>query len=142
MQIDPKFLTPENYTNPRYIKITNDEIGTLYDQIVAHQNNVNPFLTRYEEIEAKKAELKKPYDDYCAEVKQELDDMMEKMQSEDQLAKKIKDKLVPMVEEEILPQLGELDEFVGLEKKDDGYYAKINDRIEEWIKAIREQVKK
>lgn len=139
MQIDPKFLTEENYTNPRYIKVDNKEIGDLYEKIQGHQDAVRPYLLRYEEIEQKKAELKKPYDEYVSETKQELEDMLEKMQREDQLAAKIKEKLVPMIEEEVLPQLGELDEFVGLEKKDDGYYAKVNDRVEEWIKAVREQ---
>lgn len=139
MQIDKKYLSEENYSNPRYVKIQNEEVGKLYEVIKGHQEAVNPFLKRYEEIEAKKAELKKPLDDYTAETKEELEDMMEKMQSEDQKAAKVKEKLVPLIEEEIIPQLGELDEFVGLEKKDDGYYAKINDRVEEWVKAVRSQ---
>lgn len=139
MQIDTSLFTEDKYTNPRLVEVKNEEIGKLYTTIREHQENVNPFLKRYEEIEAKKAELKAPYDEYAKETKQELEDMMEKMQSEDQLAAKVKEKLVPLVQEEVLPQLGELDEFVGLEKIDGKLYAKINDRVEEWIKAVREQ---
>lgn len=139
MQIDKKYLSEDSYSNPRYVKIENEEVGKLYEVIKEHQEAVNPFLKRYEEIEEKKAELKKPYDDYAAETKQELEDMMEAMKNEDQKAAKVKEKLIPLIEEEIIPVLTELEEFVGLEKKDDGYYAKINDRVEEFIKAIRSQ---
>jgi predicted transcriptional regulator len=137
MQIDPKVLAEENYTNPRLIELKNEEIGELYSQVLQHQEVVNPFLKRYEEIEAKKAELKAPYDEYVKETRQELEDMMEKMQREDQLASKIKEKLVPLVEDEVLPQLGDFDEFVGLEKIDGKLYAKVNDKIEEIVKVIR-----
>jgi len=137
MKIENELLKEENYSNPRLIEITNEEVGALYEQIKVHQTNVNPFLTRFEEIEAKKIELKAPFDEYVKETKQELEDMMEKMQSEDQMASKIKEKLVPLVEDEVMPHLGELDEFVGLEKIDGKYYAKVNDRIEEWVKSIR-----
>lgn len=137
MKIDTELLKEENYSNPRLIEIKNEEVGTLYEQIKEHQANVNPFLERFEEIEAKKAELRAPFDEYVKETKQELEDMMEKMQAEDQMASKVKEKLVPLVEDEVMPYLGELDEFVGLEKIDGVYYAKVNDRIEEWVKSIR-----
>lgn len=140
MQIDKTLLTEENYSNPRYVEITDTEAINLYEKIKAHQDAVNPFLKRYEEIEAKKAELKAPYDEYLKEVQPEVDEMLEKMKAEDQKAAKVKEKLVPLIEAEVLPHLGELDEFVGIEKKEDGkYYAKVNDRIEEWVKAVREQ---
>lgn len=138
MKIDTELLKEENYSNPRLVEITNDEIGKLYEEIKQHQENVNPFLKRFEEIEARKAELRAPYDEFVKETKQELEDMMEKMKTEDQLASKIKEKLVPLVEDEVMPHLGELDEFVGLEKIDGKYYAKVNDRIEEWVKSIRQ----
>lgn len=138
MQIDQELLKEENYTNPRLIEIKNDEVVKLYETVREHQEKVNPFLTRFEEIEAKKAELRAPFEAYEKETKEELEDMMEKMQVEDQLASKVKEKLVPLIEDEIIPQLGELDEFVGLDKVDGKLYAKINDRIEEWVKAVRE----
>jgi len=142
MQIDTSLFTEDKYTNPRLVEVKNKEIGKLYTTIRKHQENVNPFLKRYEEIEARKAELKAPYDEYVKETKQELEDMMEKMQNEDQLAAKVKEKLVPLVQEEVMPQLGELDEFVGLDRIDDKLYAKINDRVEEWIKVVRDQKQK
>jgi len=138
MKIDTELLKEENYSNPRLVEITNDEIGKLYEEIKQHQENVNPYLKRFEEIEARRAELRAPLEAYVNETKQELEDMMEKMQSEDQMASKIKEKLVPLVEDEVMPHLEELDEFVGLEKIDGKYYAKVNDRIEEWVKSIRQ----
>lgn len=138
MQIDTNLLKEENYSNPRLVEITNEETIKLYNQVRAHQEVVMPFLRRYEEIEAKKAELRAPFDEYVKETKQELEDMMDAMKAEDQLAAKVKEKLVPLVEAEVMPHLGELDEFVGIEKIDDKYYAKVNDRIEEWVKAVRE----
>lgn len=139
MHIDKEILAEQNYANPRLVEITNTESHKLYEKVREHQEAVNPFLKRYEEIEAKKAELKAPYEAYAKEVSQELEDMMEKMKIEDQKASKVKAKLVPLIEEEVLPHLGELDEFVGIEKIEDKYYAKINDRIEEWVKAVRSQ---
>lgn len=139
MQIDTSLFTEDKYTNPRMIEIKNPEIAELYTVIREHQENANPFIKRFNEIEEKKAELRAPLDAYVKETKQEQEDLIEKMQNEDQLAAKVKEKLVPMVEDEIIPQLGELDEFVGLEKIDGKLYAKINDRVEEWIKAIRSQ---
>lgn len=132
-------IDPKDYKNPRYVEIKNSKVEDLYKKILEHQEKVNPKLKRYQEIEDKKAELKKPYDDYVAETKQEQEDLMEFMQNEDQLASKVKQKIVPLVEEEVLPHLGELDEFVGLEQKDEGLVAKINDRVEEFVKAIRNQ---
>jgi hypothetical protein len=38
-----------------------------------------PFLRRYEEIEAKKAELRAPFDAYAKETKQELEDYLRYM---------------------------------------------------------------
>lgn len=138
MQINKELLKEENYTNPRLIEIKNEEVSKLYKTVREHQEKVNPFLKRFEEIEAKKAELKAPLDAYVAETKEELEDMMEKMQTEDQLASKVKEKLVPLIEEEIIPELTEMEEFVGLDVVDGKLYAKINDRIEEWVKAVRE----
>ena len=132
MQLDPKLLTEENYPNPRYVELNNEEIGKLYEKVKEHQEKVNPDLERYEELEKQ-----------AVGIKEEMKELVEKMKVEDQKASKIKEKLVPLVEEEVLPHLNELEEFVGIELKDDGkYYAKINDRVEEWIKAVREQQKK
>lgn len=143
MQIEAKYLSEENYSNPKLIELTNQEAIDLYVQIVAHQEAVNPMLKRYEEIEEKKVELRKPFDEYVKETKQEVEDMMEFMKNEDQKAAKIKEKLVPILEDEFVSKLGELEEFVGIIKGDDGkYYAKINDRVEEFVRAIRSGVKK
>lgn len=128
MQIDPNVFKEENYTNPRLIEVQNAEVKELYEIILGHQKTANPFINRFQEIEELKAQLKK-----------EQEDLMAKMEAEDQLASKVKEKLVPMLEDEILPQLGEFDEFVGLEKIDDKMYAKINDKVEEIVKAIREK---
>jgi predicted nucleic acid-binding Zn-ribbon protein len=130
MQLDPKQLSPENYTNPRFIELKNEEIGKLYEKIKALQEKVNPDLLRYEELEKQ-----------ASGIKEEMKDLVERMKAEDQKASKVKEKLVPLVEEEVLKELTELDEFVGIELKDGKYYAKVNDRIEEWLKAVREQKK-
>jgi predicted nucleic acid-binding Zn-ribbon protein len=130
MQLDPKQLSPENYTNPRFIELKNEEIGKLYEKIKALQEKVNPDLLRYEELEKQ-----------ASGIKEEMKDLVERMKAEDQKASKVKEKLVPLVEEEVLKELTELDEFVGIDLKDGKYYAKVNDRIEEWLKAVREQKK-
>jgi predicted transcriptional regulator len=139
MQIDPNTLKEENYTNPRLIEIQNEEIAKLYAVVLEHQKTANPFIERFQEIETKKAELKAPLEAYMKEVKQEQEDLMGKMEAEDQLASKVKEKLVPLLEDEILPQLGEFDEFVGIENIDGKMYAKINDKVEELVKAMRDK---
>ena len=131
MQIDPTLLTPENYSNPRYIELKDEQIGKLYEKVQVHQKKVNPDLKRYEELEKQ-----------ANGIKEEMKEIVEAMQVEDQKASKIKEKLVPLVEDEVLPQLNELEEFVGIELKDGKYFAKVNDRIEEWVKAVREQQQK
>ena len=132
MQLDPKLLTPENYTNPRYVPLENEEIAKLYEKLMSIQDAVSPDLERYEELEKQ-----------AAGTKEEMKELVEKMNVQNQKASKVKEKLVPLVEDAVMKELTELEEFVGIEKRDDGkYYAKINDRIEEWVKAVREQQKK
>lgn len=139
MHIDEKTIAPQNYTNPRFVDISNKETKKLYEDILALQKGINPKLTRLEEITKKKEELKKPFLDYVAEVKQEEEDLIAFMEGEDAKARKIKEKLIPLVEDEVNPHLGDFDEFVGLEINGKKLVAKINDRIEEFIKSVRNQ---
>lgn len=139
MQIDEKVIAPENYSNPRFIEIKNTHVKTLYERIIDIQKGINPKLERLEEITKKKEELKKPFTDYCAEVKQEEEELIAFMEGEDAKAKKIKDKLVPMVQKAVKGQMGDFDEFVGLAIQGDTIVAKVNDRIEEFVKIVRQQ---
>lgn len=139
MQIDETILAPQNYSNPRFVEITNPEVKSLYEEVLDFQKAINPKLERLEEITTKKEELKKPYQDYCAEVKAEEEELIAFMEGEDAKARKIKEKLVPLVEDEVMPKLGDFDEFVGLQVEGDKLVAKVNDRIEEFVKTIRNQ---
>ena len=142
MQLNSRIFEEEKYSNPRFVELTDEKAIELYNEILELQKGINPKLERFQEIEDKKAELKKPFTDYVAETKQEQDDLMAFMEGEDQKARAIKEKLVPLVEKEVLPQLGEFDEFIGLEIQDGKYFCKINDRIEEFVKSVRSGRKK
>lgn len=139
MQIDEQVIAPTKYSNPRFVEIKDKKVKELYEQVLEFQKVINPKLERLEEITQKKEKLKKPFNDYCAEVKAEEEELIAFMEGEDAKARKIKEKLVPMVEKEVMPELGDFDEFVGLQINNDKLVAKVNDRIEEFIKSVRNQ---
>jgi chromosome segregation ATPase len=141
MQIDNTLLKEENYTNPRYVEVTDEKIIELHQSIKDLQEEINPHLDRFNEIEEKKAELKKPFNEYAKEVEPELKEIMETLEQREQRASKIKEQLIPLVRDIVSPILGEFEDFAGLELHEGKLCVKINDEVEESIKRIREAKK-
>lgn len=131
MQYETNTFDEKNYTNPRLIEVKNQESIDLYKEILGYQQEANPDLEELENLQKKMQKLK---------AKSEL--ITERLKEKDQLATKVKEKLAPLLEEEMTPQMGDFEEFFGIEEKDGRYFAKINDRIEEFVKVIRAGKKK
>lgn len=141
MQLDPKTFSEENYTNPRFVEVQDDKIIELHKAITGLQEEINPHLERFNEIEEKKAELKKPFNDYSKEVDGEVKEIMDVLEQNEQKAAKIKEQLIPLVRDMVVPLLGEFEDFAGIEMVDGKLCVRIDDQVEEAIKRIREAKK-
>jgi len=151
MKIPQEHLTEENYSNPRLVKLENEQIKELYQKILDIRKEIEPTVKELEEIEkklapyrdeiqAKQLEIKKLneeakpiFDEYNAKFKE-----LEQPENE---ANKIKDKITPLVVEEIDGKLEEFEELTGVDFVDGEMFAKITDKIEETVKAVRQAKK-
>lgn len=116
----------------RTILLTDEKVREVYDQIIEIQKKANPFIDRWNEIDDKKQELKKPYVDYIAEVENEEKELRTKLDSINQEAEALKEKLAPFLRNEIEPQLEDTEEFASLEVVDGQLYANIYDAVEQF----------
>ena len=116
----------------RTILLTDEKVREVYDQIVEIQKKANPFIERWNEIDDKKQELKKPYVDYIAEVEHEEKELRANLDNINQEAETLKEKLAPFLRNEIEPQLADTEEFQSLEVVDGRLYANIYDAVEQF----------
>lgn len=114
----------------RTIPVNDEKVLEIYNEIIALQKEANPFIDNWQEIEAKKAELKKPYSDYLSEVEPKEKEIKANLDNINSKAEALKEKLTPFLRDLIEPQLGDTEDFEGLELIEDVLYANIFDAVE------------
>ena len=152
MQIPADLLKESNYEGTRLIEITNEQVIKLNDErkkriqegepIFQEMEKLSPPLDAFyaklrpvEEERAKiKAEMQPAYDAYQAKV-QEMDPYYQKAQA-------INDKMQPLINDLVKPQLGEFETAKQLIERDGKLFVEVIDELEEKIKAIRANKKK
>ena len=149
MNISQEHLTEANYTNPRMIKLENTQVKELYQKILDIRKEIEPKVKELEEIEKELAPFRDEIQKKQAEIKELSDkakpvmdkynEKFKELEQPENEANKIKDKITPLVVEEVNGQLGEFEELVGVEFVDGDMYAKINDKIEETVKVVRQR---
>ena len=116
----------------RTILINDEKALEIYKDILALQTQANPHIDRWNEIDAKKAELKKPFEDYKVEVLEEEKTIKETLDIINQNASALKEKLAPFLKNEIEPQLADTEEFENIEEIDGQLYANVYDAVEKF----------
>lgn len=150
MQLDPTLLSEKNYTGTRLILIEDEKLGELWKKKTEIQTSINPTLDKlkselwdvldedYKELSVlneKSAAIKEKIKDMQAKYAAEL----EKVQSAEQKARAIEDKIRPIVLKAIEGKLGEFETAKNTIVRDGKVYAEVYDEIEERVKAIRVQ---
>lgn len=114
----------------RTIPVNDEKVLEIYNEIIGLQKEANPFIDEWQEIEAKKAELKKPYSDYLSEVEPKEKEIKANLDNINSKAEALKEKLTPFLRDLIEPQLADTEDFEGLELIDEVLYANIFDAVE------------
>lgn len=153
MQIAPEMLSEKNYAGSRLIEINDPVITELQEElkkIVAEIEPVTEQLSKdyyqivdpwYQEAQAKRQEL----EEIKAKIKEVADKYhteVEFVESKGQQAQLIKNKMIPVINDLVAPQLGEFEKALQTIQKDDKLYVEVVDEIEEKVKAIRASKKK
>ena len=113
---------------PRLVEITDAKTREYYDQIIGFQRSILPELKEMEEIAKQQAELQernKQLIAVCAAA--------------DAKAKRVKDKIVPRLQRVLKKDMGDLDEFIGMDIVDGKLYAKIVDKVEQYRENLLKQ---
>lgn len=148
MNIDPKVFDEKNYTNPKFIPVTNKQVIELHKKIQDLQKKANPFIERFQEIEDKFNEIRKPLADleaellpklkeYKSSVEKETQDLQDELEKLNQQSSRIQEKMQPIVHTELDGKLAEFEDIVGVELVDNVLHYKIQDRLEEVVKNLR-----
>lgn len=124
--------TGHNKSMKRQIELKDPKIMELYGIIQSYQKEVNPAINEMNAILEKKEELKKPFNDYSAEVEPRLKELNELLTNFDQRASAVKEKIAPLVRNEIEPVLEDEEDFEGIELKDGVMYANLFNAIEKY----------
>lgn len=147
MQIPKELLAESNYTGTRLIKIEDEQVTALNNQrkeflkegepILAEMDKLSPPLDAWYEklrpIEEERAKIKEAMEpDRLAY--QEKVDQMDLVYQKGQM---VSNKMQPLINEIINPQLGEFEKAKQLIEKDGVLYVEVEDEIEENIKKIR-----
>lgn len=114
----------------RTIPLTDEKVVEIYNEIIALQKEANPFIDEWQEIEAKKAELKKPYSDYLTEVEPKEKEIKAKLDNINSKAEALKEKLSPFLRDIVEPALSDTEDFEGLDMVEGVLYANIFDAVE------------
>jgi uncharacterized coiled-coil DUF342 family protein len=147
MKIDPKILSEKNYEGSRFIEVTNSKVTELMKEISALQKEANPYLDvmdkyaqildpYYQKIQKLQNEIGKIKEE-MAEDKAKYDEQLAKVEKIDAKAQLFKNKLMPIILDEVKDQLGEFE--VALQTKENGgkVFVEVQDKIEELVKSLR-----
>jgi CII-binding regulator of phage lambda lysogenization HflD len=151
MHIPKEFLEEKNYEGSRLIEITDERVAKLHKELKKLDEEVEPFRKEMErqspELDALYAKLT-PLEEQRAKLKEELETLlipyrveMEKADKVYQKAQLIKNKITPIVNELVKPELKEFELAKEMVERNGKIYVEVIDELEEKIKAIRAQKK-
>ena len=148
MQIEKELLSGKNYTGSRLILIENEDVKTLQDELSAYQQEINPILEKlsseyyptvdplYQEVQKKNQEIKE-IKEKIAEQTEKFKPDIESIEAVEKKALLIKQKLQPIILDEVKDKLGEFETARNTVVQDGKIYVEVIDEIEEKIKQIR-----
>jgi arginyl-tRNA synthetase len=149
MKIPAEFLKESNYEGTRFIEIKNETVTKLIKEISDYQKEANPTLEimdkyakildpYYQKIQKLQGEIGKIKEE-MAEDKAKYDEELAKVEKIDAKAQMIKNKLMPIVLDEVKEQLGEFEVALQTKEKDGKIFVEVQDKIEETVKTLRLQ---
>lgn len=150
MQIDKEVLSEKNYTGTRLIEINDETVLKFQEQLDELQKKINPVLDKLQEnyfskVDEVYAKLT-PLNEQISPLKDELKRLMDVNKSDtefidsvEQEAQLIKNKVQPIINDLVKGQLGEFETAKHTVVKDGKIYVEVFDEIEEKVKAIREK---
>lgn len=147
MQIPQEFLDEKNYEGSRLIEITDERVVKYNQELKKLQEEAEPFVKEMEKlsppIDKIYTELR-PIEDKRAELKAKLEPLLvpyrEEMEKADkvyQRAQLIKNKITPIVNELVKPDLREFETAKEMIERDGKIYVEVIDELEEKIKQLR-----
>lgn len=149
MQIDPALLSEDKYTGTRLIEITNSKVRELMKEVGKIQKQANPILDEMDkilkggleefqrQIQIKRSEIVE-IQNQMKPQKDEYDVLLKRVELKDNKAQLIKNKIQPLVDQELEGQLGEFEKPLHVVVKDHKIYVEVQDSLEEFIKQKRD----
>lgn len=148
MQIDKELLSEVNYTGSRLILLEDENLTKLNTELTSYQQEINPIIDKlsaeyypkidpmYQEVQ-KLMEQAKELKAKIAEITNEFKPAIDVIESFEQKAQSVKNKMQPIILEIVKDQLGEFETAKNTVVRDGKIYAEVFDEIEEKVKAIR-----
>ena len=148
MQIDKELLSERNYTGSRLIEIVNPKLDELQVELSALQQEINPVLDKlsaeyypkldplYKEVQELNEKVK-ALKDQIGDITRSFQPDIEIIESTEQKATLVKNKMQPLIQKEIEGKLEEFEIARHTVVKDGKLYVEVFDEIEEKVKAIR-----
>jgi predicted nuclease with TOPRIM domain len=147
MQISKEILSEKNYEGTRLIEITDETVISLNNQRKELLKEGEPILKEMEKLspplDAFYIKLK-PIEEERAKIKEEMqpayDAYHEKVEEMDKVYQKgqlVSNKMQPLINAIVKPQLGEFETAKTMLEKDGKLFVEVVDEIEEKVKAIR-----
>lgn len=147
MQINPEVLAEKNYEGTRLIEITDEQVITLNDERKKRLAEGEPILKEMEKLspplDAFYAKLR-PIEEERAKIKEEMNPAYEayqavvaKMDKVYQKGQVVSNKMQPLINKIVAPQLSEFETARQLVEKDGKLFVEVIDEIEEKVKQLR-----
>lgn len=149
MIIAPELLAEKNYAGSRLILVKEPKVYDLQNELSTLQKEINPILDKlskeyypkvdplYQKVQALTLEAKTLREE-IAKITTEYRADTESIETTEQKASLIKNKMSPLIMAEIDPQLGEFEIARHTKVQPDGQiYVEVFDEIEEKVKAVR-----
>jgi hypothetical protein len=161
MKIDKAILSEKNYEGSRFIEVkATADLKRLFKELEDIRKEAGPLLEEsdkiypivdpyYKELGVIQGEMQKAQDDfqtrkselrakYINEVTR-LEEIDLKMKPIEVKSNMIKNKLMPIILDEVKDQLGEFEVAFQTKEKDGKVFVEVQDKIEELVKSLRAQ---
>lgn len=148
MNIPVELLKESNYTGTRLIEVDDPKLRELNEVIKGYQQEINPVLDKltaeyypvidpmYQEVQRLQAQIKE-IKEKIAEQTLKFKEDIEIIESTEQKAMAIKNKMQPIILKALEGQLGEFEIAKNTVTQDGKVFAEVYDELEEKIKAVR-----
>ena len=149
MKIPKEYLRESAYEGTRFVEVKNETVLGLVKEIMAYQQEANPTLEvmdslskildpYYQKIQKLQTEIGNIKAE-MADDKAKYDEEMAKVEKIDQKASLIKNKIMPLILDEVKDELGEFEVALQTKEVDGKLYVEIQDKLEEQVKSLRAQ---